>query len=439
MLYVMQNNFALFDVAYWARGVDIYAIVDTVRDAVITDPGMTTNEFFDVLYREFEPLWGIGHFHIVDSHHYDYLVFGGGRFSRQHWYSQEAHLRLRAPHVLAFYAQLHDHVFDVDAWLDDLFEPLAGLTEQEIQVFYAEFLERFIMRGYDELAEDLLHSLINLDAEEFQRLLSYTDEALANNVTTRILEEERVAYLSIDSFMEYPIPFHEERQIHQFYNEIRDFDHLIVDLRFNQGGIENWFFRAVLEPNIDREIVMEQFVFFAYGEYAAHYTGIRRGFTGGRRLVDRAHLTENHRPIADVLASYDLPELNLADMARMDYGFRNLTTVRPRAHYPDFGTERTFGGQIWLLTSPQTGSAAQISAWAARDTGFATLVGDISGGNFGGERTIVTLPNSGIAFIMDLNYVTDRNGRPLEAGTIPDVFSHDGLTALETVLALIAE
>jgi len=38
---------------------------------------------------------------------------------------------------------------------------------------------------------------------------------------------------------------------------------------------------------------------------------------------------------------------------------------------------------------------------------------------------------------MDLFYVTDSRGRPLEAGTIPHIFNREGMDALETVLALI--
>jgi len=36
-------------------------------------------------------------------------------------------------------------------------------------------------------------------------------------------------------------------------------------------------------------------------------------------------------------------------------------------------------------------------------------------------------------------HVTDIHGRPLEAGTIPHYFSRDGMCAMETVLAMIAE
>jgi len=427
MLYVMENNFALFDVAYWARGVDIHSIFDNVREAVVSNPHMSSNDFFFTLHHAFVPLVNIGHFHFIDASLYNYMVFGDGRNTHRFQFSREANLRLRAPHVLALYEQMHPAGFNFNI-----------LTEQEIRRLYSRDYGRLLIRGETELANNYINALIRNNTREIRHNYILLEDALADNVITRILEDGHIAYIAIDSFMNYPIPPDEERQIHNFYSEIADFDHLIIDLRYNGGGFISWFYRAVLEPNIDREFVMERFVFFPYGEYAMFYTGARRGGrTAGSRIIDRAHITEYHRPVSEILAVYDLPELNIIDMQRMNYGFRTLETVGPRAHYPNFCTEPTFQGKIWLLIGPDTGSAAQVSAWATRETGFATLVGEISGGNFGGEWTIITLPNSGIAFIMDLNYVTDNNGRPLEAGTVPDIFNHEGKDALETVLAII--
>jgi len=429
MLYVLENNFALFDVAHWARGVDIYAIVENVRETLHTTPYMSDNDFFHVLRYAFDPLVGIGHFQIISRGYYDYMVRGEGRLTRRWWYSDEAHMRLRAPHVLDFYAQLEAESLAFGEWMEAF--PV------EFSRMSSTLIEQLRVRGETTLADDFAQAIALGNETEVGNLWMEAVRATENNVTTRILEEGRIAYLAIDSFMRYPIPPEEERQILNFYEEIAGFDHLIIDLRFNGGGMENWFFRTVLEPNIDREFVLEQFFFLSYGEYAAHYTGGRRGNTGGRRIVDRAQALENHRPVAEILATYPLPDLHLPDMARMDYGFRAFTTVRPRAYAPHFSYEPSFAGEIWLLTGPITGSAAQISAWATRETGFATIVGEISGGNFGGERTLTALPNTGIAFILDLNYVTDSRGRPLEAGTIPDIFNHEGKTALETVLAVI--
>jgi len=83
MLYAMQNNFALFDVAYWARGVDIYAIFDAVRESVFSNPEMTVDEFFDVIYYQFDALVPIGHFRIINpAFHNDMLNESGGEMWR---------------------------------------------------------------------------------------------------------------------------------------------------------------------------------------------------------------------------------------------------------------------------------------------------------------------------------------------------------------------
>ena len=84
-------------------------------------------------------------------------------------------------------------------------------------------------------------------------------------------------------------------------------------------------------------------------------------------------------------------------------------------------------------------SGAQIASWVIKESGIATLVGDITGGTWGGKRTGAALPYSGIFFLMDTMYITDSHGRVLEAGTIPHYFNRDGMDALETVLAMISE
>ena len=437
MLYVMQNNFALFDVAYWARGVDIYAIFDEIEEAVLANPIMTVDEFFDVVLYQFEPLRTIGHFRIIEPDWRNFLLYEpAGTFWRL-FYSFSALNRLRQPHVAAFY----DTAFEMmEPFNWAVYLTQAGRTEQELRA-HRRYIQ-LVARGETELAENFVQVMLAGDVSEALRLQPYIEAATSNNVTMRILEEDRIAFLAVDSFMGYPVPAHEERLIHGFYEEIRDFEHLIIDIRGNGGGAAQWFHRMILEPNIDSTFVMEGFSFLSFGAYASYrqYSHVSIGqhiapntSPGVPRSMDRSW-----RPVAELIEAFDLPDLNLSDMERMDYGIRIQTTVEPRAHYPRMCLEPTFQGKIWLLTSPFVGSAAELSAWATRETGFATIVGEVTGGAFGGQSTIITLPNSGIAFSMDLNYVTDRYGRPLEAGTIPDIFNHDGMDALQTVLALIA-
>ena len=439
MLYVMRTNFALFDVAYWAHGVDIYAIIDSAREAVLFNPEMAAEEFFDIFNYKFTPLRSIGHFTVISpALHNSILNEPSGEMWRR-FFSDTALGRLRAPNVIAFYESNQPVSLDIDRIMYDLYVRLSDMTEHEIRKNYAFLYNMLTARGEVELAEKFMQALVAADIAEFFRLeMTYLQAVLANNITTRIIEDGYIAYLAIDSFLAYPVPQNEERQIFAFYEEIRDFGHLIIDLRFNGGGAPSWFYRTILEPNIDRSFVMEGFAFFPYGVYTAEYSDISYG-TPLNAIAGSLRSMDNYRrDVTNILEVYDLPDLNLFDMERMDYGFRTQTTINPRAHYPRFSLEPTFQGNIWFLTDSHMGSAAEISTWAARETGFATLVGEVTGGNYGGARTVITLPNSGIAFMMDLFYVTDRYGRPFEAGTIPHIFNMDGMDALETVLTLIA-
>ena len=446
MLYVLQNNFALFDVAYWARGVDIYAIMDTMREEVLFEPEMTVYEFYELFRHHLAPLHWIAHFGVITPERRNFYLHEPGGAVWRRFFSGRALGRLMASHVADLYELLSlraqdNEAQDEDGWMYEFATFLMEMTEQEIREYYAHVVGRLNALGEAPLAEEFIQAAIAGDVLGLLQLMGPVEEALSlsNNVTTRIIEQGRIAYLSVNSFMSYPVAnTADERKIFNFYEEIRYFDHLIIDLRFNGGGAPNWFYRTILEPNIDRTFEMEGFVFLSYGDYAAEYADIRYGsaitpVSGMPRSMD-----SSLRPVSEILDMYALPGLNLADMERMDYGFRVQTTVSPRAYAPRFCYEPAFQGNIWFLTGTRMGSAAQVSAWAARETGFATLVGDITGGHLGGARTIVNLPNSGIAFAMDLFYVTDRYGRPHEAGTIPHIFNKEGMDALETVLALIA-
>ena len=437
MLYVMCNNFGLFDVAYWARGVNIYAMFEMVRDDVLSNPDMTVDEFYNVLHQHFLPLEPIGHFQVMPPWMHNFILNEpeGGVF--RGYYSIRAQARLREPHVMAFYEPLYYVAGEHSIWLDAVTQ-LFGITEQEMME--QRTYNRLLMRGEYKMADDFLQAMLASDLSEIMRLESYINEALSNIVTTRILEDGHIAYLAIDSFFfRGGFPPDEERKIHNFYEEIRYFDHLIIDLRFNGGGGVGFFHELVLEPNLSRTHVMEGFAFLTNGEIAMQYAQRIRLMTPlSPSIGEPRSMDTGLRPIAEILEAYDLPDLNIADMERMVYGFRTETTVRPRRHYPRMCIEPSFQGKIWFLTSPSMASGALLSAWTARETGFATLVGDITGGRYGGVTTIFNMPNSGIAITMDIYYVTDRNGRPLEAGTIPDIFNHEGMNALETVLALIA-
>ena len=434
MLYVLENNFALFDVAYWARGVDIRAIVEDIRAEIRQNPDMDVDEFYRLLTWNFIPMRGIGHFAFVGvSEHYEIIT---GRQVWQSWFfTPVANARLREPHVMAFYEPRHNRPLMLHN-LPDNWAANEGMLDRMV--------DALIRRGEYGSSEMLVSAWAVGDAVRVYRLSHRLWGTLATgpNVTTRSIEEGRIAHLTVNSFwwMNYPGSAH-DNQILDFFEDIRGYEHLIIDLRYTGGGSASNFVLSMMAPNIEESVRVEGYVFLTHGEYAAgYYTRVLSGSSlGPRQFRARMYSVDRRlRSIDEMLQEFYLPEFNMTDAARLDYGFRMHMDV-PARHLTRFDYQPAFDGKIWFLTGPRMGSAVQISSWVAKESGFATLVGEVTGGVYGGPRTFVTLPNSGIAFAMDLFYVTDQHGRPLEAGTVPHYFNRPGMDALQTVLAKIEE
>ncbi|MCL2415713.1 MAG: S41 family peptidase [Defluviitaleaceae bacterium] len=430
MLYVLENNFSLFDVAYWARGADIPSMIETTRQYISDNPDISPERFYDVMATNFLPLRGIGHFSIIDWQQYPQITpptTGNWVFL-----PQNSLRRATQPHSLAFYEHV-SAVFEEATKRGDFLQ----FTGAEIQLM----INLAFLHGETEIAEEMMQAFENDDFDKFMQLNSVIVEIATNaagvpNVATEVIEPGKIAYLSVESFLEAGI--WEREQIFDFYEEIRDFEHLIIDVRRNRGGFPTWFYGMIMEPNIPENVTVEGFAFFTQGEYTSE--SARPLITGLMIENSRTQISvaDNRRPVSEILEEFDIPDINMDDMERMDYGFRVQATI-DAALRPRFNNEPAFNGRIWMLTAPRTTSAAQISAWVAKESGFATLVGEVTGGAYGGPRILTALPNSGLVFQMDVFYVTDSHGRPLEAGTIPHYFNREGLDALETVLEMISE
>jgi len=422
LAYVLENNFSLYDVAYWAHGADIPASIDGVRNDILDNPDMDVDEFFASLRQHFVILKSIGHFSFLTPPEHQYLVTGTDLFWRR--MNPGAIERLRLPHVIEFYEQ--------SEWtqLDESEEELRKLVEINIDLL--------LLQDENQLAEKMIEALAKADKTELMYLNDHARQLIYDSPNTRtaIIEEGRVAYLSVLSFITRPDAA-ERKQINDFYDEIRDYEHLIIDIRQNAGGWMEFFNRYLMGAMISEDYDIRGFAFFSNGNYVSDFfpSEYIQEMTSLRNFSSTVDLQMDSQmlPVAEIIEAYELPELNLADMERMDYGFAITTTVSVARTPP------AFVGKVWFLTGPHMTSASQISAWIAKESGFATLVGEITGGAYGGPRTLVPLPNSGIVFAIDMFYVTDQHGRPLEAGTIPHHFNREGMDALETTLALISE
>ena len=399
MVYVLENNFALLEVAYWAHGIDYQELAASAREMIETMEEPCEDMFLAIIVYHFLPLFHTGHFRILDPSFHS----------------------MRQLNPLLY---------------------LDTIGRVNVRLLMSSLASRFYeYRAYDDTAFRMaLESVVEYVGKPLRNRLSdevspIFESVEMDEVITEIIEEDRIAYIYAPTM--YSLRINEDT-IFDFYHEISDFEHLIIDLRSNPGGNYRDFVNIILRPNITEgaEIPLG-FIFFMDAPYIRRLEPyLFTPTTSGGYLTT----TENYRPVSEILAEFDLPEINLSDLERFQYGapysFRR-TQVTPRTE--EFEHQPAFGGKIWLLTDSVMGSASQLAAWHSKETGFATLVGDTTGGNMGGPHTMALLPHTGIAFQFDLFYITDAWGRPIEAGTIPHHFNRPGMDALETALWLIEQ
>ena len=424
MLYVLENNFALFDVAYWARGADITAITDNIRAYILANPNMDVDEFYKTLLHSFFPLSGVGHFMIIPPFYHHHIVNSITWHNRV--FTRNALTRLRYPHVLAFYEPRSD----VGLGIDELFA--YGIRLSIIH-------ETLVLLNEADLSENITQAFASGNVSEASELVSRALGIYHNipTIVTDIIEEGRIAYLAINNFTRHAGSV---ADVLFFLQDVQQYEHLIIDLRLNTGGSPLQFYESVMSPIIAEDLVVEGFTFLiSGGAYTQEFIQNLYGRHFIHSSISNIRSVDSEvRPIYEFLEEFNLSEFYMADVQRLGYGFRIQDTIPARPHSM-FNYQPAFDGKIWLLTGPLMYSGAQIASWVVKESGFATLVGETTGGAMGGPRTFVALPNSGILFQMDVFYVTDSHGRPLEAGTIPHYFNREGMDALETVLAMIRE
>jgi hypothetical protein len=254
-----------------------------------------------------------------------------------------------------------------------------------------------------------------------------------NNVTFKIIEPDSIAYIKMNSMNSANIDY-DRALLNEFAETIGHFEHLIIDLRGNQGGYTGTFTSNIIAPLISEPVTYNYYVFFTDGQHAMMFDDIYSRdlhWQVNNGLV--LHTDAPRFSVSDILPS--LTHANADDFKSLKYGLKRNITVNPAAN------RWAFNGKVWLLIDRGMYSAAEISAAICKDTGFATLVGASTFGSFGGfTAAFISLPNTGIIIRYDYGYVTDLQGRSLEeTGITPHINNRAGMDALQTALALIAE
>lgn len=215
---------------------------------------------------------------------------------------------------------------------------------------------------------------------------------------TAIIEEGKLAYIKVSSFSSFYVEKDREG-IHKFFEDIKDYQNLIIDIRGNGGGSENYYTTNLVAPLIDKKLETDLYMAFRAGDYIKPFLKSRGIFT---KSIDA------------------MPEgLNYPEELKSDFsGF--LPSSREVSPKNPVG----FKGKIYLLVDDYVYSSAESFAVFSKATDFATIVGTRTGGDgIGIDPGLFALPNSGLVIRFPLEMGLNPDGTSSEeASTEPDVY-----------------
>ena len=200
-----------------------------------------------------------------------------------------------------------------------------------------------------------------------------------DNVKTTILEEGKVAYLSIHMFNTFNVEG-DMKIIEPFLQSIKNYKSLIIDIRGNGGGDARYWADNIVPMLINRPFIDTQYIAYRGGSFIEQFIKCRRefGYEGLQPISSIDELKLKNAP----------PELKES----FKYYSENTTSYSPQ-------NSIGFKGKIYLIIDGSVFSSSEAFATFSKSTGFATLIGERTGGDgIGDDPAICTLPNSGYNF-----------------------------------------
>lgn len=361
----LKENYPYFKVVKRVRGIDLDAQYKVVRDKIAN---CTSDKAYFEILGEYCNV-GIGHMQLWGRCYQSELA---------RWKED---------------ARLYK---DVKPYYDVLNNPTSIKNYMLMEAYYSKEEEQMQDHSYNCLPED-----------EFE------------NVETRIIKQGEIAYVEINSFN---MDYYDEskKKLLDFYKEVKDYKHLIIDISHNTGGGMSYFDDLIAAPNIDQSLAVTTYMLIKNGENNERHLGLSKYIQSGEI-----------KPIKEIP---NLPNLIRGDLEDIDYFKEEVYMVKP-SH-----KQKVFKGKIWMLVSDNVYSSSEYAAMFAKASGFATLVGTQTGGDgIGVDTAHIVLPESGLVVQYSPIYGLSNDGTGSEEfGTTPDIISENGQSPLQTCLNAIA-
>ncbi len=331
-----------------------------------------------------------------------------------------AHIRLFEPARFRNYQKMYKAFAD-GAWEGvkiDEFRPWIDAVNRETS-------ERFYSR-FDDVAAD---GKFYWEGHAPKKLAEgddpvFRDNEKDTNVACSFISD-RVALIRVNTLNMMRIPGDREI-LFDFYRQHKGCKHLILDFRQNGGGATDYWHKLLVAPTIDEPLRSQNYLTLALSHENREF--VRCGLN---ECKDIGAPDSRVRPIVEMP---QLPRFEQEDLEQLTHFVDSAYTIDPDAgnHFDC--------GRIWLLVSTKVYSSSEAFAVFCKNTGYATLVGERTGGDGLGITPFhAVLPNSGLVIRYSGENGLNQDGSSnAEYCTEPSVVC-DSEDALEACLTEIAK
>lgn len=218
---------------------------------------------------------------------------------------------------------------------------------------------------------------------------------------TEVLIENELAYMKIKA-MAYNKTEEDYPKIEGFLKKVENYNKIIIDIRGNSGGSDEYW-KQIVELLVNEVYSASYYSFFKQNPKSS--------------LDD--YLITNIRTIKD-LDDNTLEKFPLE--IATDFNFYKINTLEINPNQ-----EVNFKGKIYLLVDGEVSSQAEKFAAFAKDTSFATLVGETTGGGMTFEEIpLINMPYGGFIISYSRELVMNSDGSiNMETKTIPHIEVED--------------
>ncbi|WP_338852540.1 S41 family peptidase [Clostridium perfringens] len=217
------------------------------------------------------------------------------------------------------------------------------------------------------------------------------------NASTKDIVEGKIGYIYIPQMISYYNMGNDIELIDEYLNNIKEYQALIIDIRGNGGGDSYYWISYLVPKLIDKVYENTTYSFWKDGEIINNYL-----------KKSKVKYSTGFGEVKD-LDTIKLVNLPVEVKENFKYYSKNTMEISPSED------SINFKGNIYLLVDKLVYSSSEAFASFAKQTGFATLIGERTGGDgIGSDPLLHMLPNSGYIFRFSKDMGTTADGTSSE-------------------------